>query len=103
MEILTIKGNLTDDPKLTYLKDTGMPVADFTIASNYKQRANFRRCKMWGKPAESFANNANIKKGTGVLAYGILEYDSYEKDGREIRTETLNVNGWSFAGGKKED
>ena len=73
-----IVGNLTKDPELRYTS-TGVPVANFRIASNKKYKDNLGESKedvcfigvvAWQKLAESCSKF--LKKGSAVLVEGEL-------------------------------
>lgn len=99
--ILNIIGNLTADPELRYTQ-SGLPVANFTIASTPRQfdRATnewkdgdtlFMRCTVWREFAEHVA--ASLSKGSRVLASGRLAQRSYEtKEGEKRTSMELEVD-----------
>lgn len=91
---LTVIGALTADPELRYTP-SGVPVANFTIASNPRVfnkptgewrdgDPTFMRCAVWRDPAENAANS--LSKGDRVIAHGRLLQRSYETDAGEKRT-----------------
>jgi single-strand DNA-binding protein len=92
--IITVVGNLTADPELRYTQ-TGLPVANFTIAStprNFDRQANewkdgealFLRASVWREFAEHVAGS--LTKGSRVVATGRLKQRSYETKEGEKRT-----------------
>lgn len=92
--IVTIVGNLTNDPELRYTAQ-GIPVADLTVAStprSFDRQANewkdgdplFLRCSLWRGPAENAA--ATLKKGMRVIVQGKLKQRSFETKQGEKRT-----------------
>ncbi len=92
--ILTIVGNLTDDPSLRFTP-SGAAVADFTIASTprtFDRQANdwkdgetlFMRCSVWREQAENVAES--LRKGMRVIVQGRLGQRSYETREGERRT-----------------
>jgi single-strand DNA-binding protein len=79
-------GNLTKDPELRYTS-TGVPVANFRIASNKKYKDNLGESKedvcfigvvAWQKLAESCSKF--LKKGSAVLVEGELRSRFKEND-----------------------
>jgi single-strand DNA-binding protein len=81
-----IVGNLTKDPELRYTS-TGVPVANFRIASNKKYKDNLGENKedvcfigvvAWQKLAESCSKF--LKKGSAVLVEGELRSRFKEND-----------------------
>jgi single-strand DNA-binding protein len=81
-----IVGNLTKDPELRYTS-TGVPVANFRIASNKKYKDNLGENKedvcfigvvAWQKLAESCTKF--LKKGSAVLVEGELRSRFKEND-----------------------
>lgn len=91
---LTVIGALTADPELRYTP-SGVPVANFTIASNPRVfnkptgewrdgYPTFVRCAVWRDLAENVANS--LSKGSRAIAYGRLVQRSYETDTGEKRT-----------------
>jgi single-strand DNA-binding protein len=81
-----IVGNLTKDPELRYTS-TGVPVANFRIASNKKYKDNLGESKedvcfigvvAWQKLAESCSKF--LKKGSAVLVEGELRSRLKEND-----------------------
>ena len=91
---LTIIGALTGDPELRYTP-SGVPVANFTVASNprvFHQLTGqwrdgdplFLRCQLWREPAENIAEC--LTKGTRIIATGRLQQRSYQDRHGEQRT-----------------
>lgn len=92
--VITIVGNLTDDPELRFTP-SGAPVANFTIASTprYVDRQTnewrdgetlFMRCSMWRQAAENVAES--LERGMRVIAQGRLKQRSFETREGEKRT-----------------
>ena len=86
--------NLTADPELRFTQ-SGVPVADFTVASTPRifDRASgewkdgdalFLRCTLWRQPAENVAET--LTKGSRVIVTGRLRQRSYETREGEKRT-----------------
>lgn len=92
--IVTVVGNLTDDPSLRYT-GSGLAVANFTIASTpkvFNRQSNqmedgeslFIRASCWREFAENVAGS--LVKGSRVIAQGRLTQRSYETREGEKRT-----------------
>jgi single-strand DNA-binding protein len=85
---LTISGNLTSDPELTFTAN-GAPRLSFGVAVNYgytdaqgekQEKTSFFNVTAWRYLAENSART--LEKGIGVVVTGRLEQRSYEdKDG----------------------
>ena len=85
---LTISGNLTNDPELTFTAN-GAPRLSFGVAVNYgytdaqgekQEKTSFFNVTAWRYLAENSART--LEKGIGVVVTGRLEQRSYEdKDG----------------------
>ncbi|MEJ2579974.1 MAG: single-stranded DNA-binding protein [Kineosporiaceae bacterium] len=88
--VITIIGNLTNDPELRFTA-----VANFTVASTprtFDRQANewkdgetlFMRCSVWRDAAENVAES--LQRGTRVVVSGRLRSRSYETKEGEKRT-----------------
>lgn len=98
--IITVVGNLTDDPALSFTQ-SGAPVANFTVAStarHYDKQAQewrdgdalFLRCTAWRQLAENVAES--LQKGNRVLVTGALKVRQYERqDGSKGTSVELTV------------
>jgi single-strand DNA-binding protein len=98
---LTIVGNLTDDPSLTFTQ-SGSAVANFTVASTPRSfdkasnswkdgEALFLRCSVWRDVAEHVAES--LTRGARVIVTGRLVQRSYEaKDGEKRTVVELQVD-----------
>lgn len=97
--MLTIRGNLTDDPELSYTP-SGAAAATFTVAQtprHFDRQAGewkdgetlFMRCKAWRDLAEHISRS--FHKGTRVIVEGRLTYRTYEKDGERRSVTELQV------------
>ncbi|MEX0874958.1 MAG: single-stranded DNA-binding protein [Actinomycetota bacterium] len=93
---VTLVGNLTDDPELRYTP-TGVPVANFTVAINRRQRdpvtnewkdgeTSFIRCNVWRQQAENAAES--LTKGTRAIVVGRLRQRSWETQEGQKRSVT---------------
>ena len=92
--IITIVGNLVDDPELRFT-GSGVAVANFRVASTprmYDKNTSewkdgdtlFMSCSVWRQYAENVAES--LTKGTRVIVTGRLKQRSYETQAGEKRT-----------------
>lgn len=81
---LTISGNVTNDPELTYTQ-SGAPRLAFGVAVNYgytdangekQEKTSYFNVTAWRYLAENSART--LEKGIGVVVTGRLEQRSYE-------------------------
>lgn len=115
MNQVVLCGRMTSDPELKFLAGTGMAVANWTMACNKslskekkaefeaagKNTADFIRCKVFGKRAETVANY--FGKGSEILVTGSIDTGSYTKeDGTKVYTTDVNVSNFHFTAGSKK-
>ena len=92
--VITIIGNLTNDPELRFTP-SGAAVANFTVASTPRMfdrqtnewkdgEALFLRCSIWRQAAENVAES--LTRGMRVIASGRLKQRSFETREGEKRT-----------------
>ena len=92
--IITVVGNLTDDPELRFTP-SGAAVANFTVASTprtFDKQSNewqdgeamFLRCSIWRQAAENVAES--LQRGMRVVVQGRLKARTYETREGEKRT-----------------
>lgn len=92
--LITVVGNLTDDPELRFTP-SGAAVANFTVAStprNFDKNTNewvdgeamFLRCSIWRQAAENVAES--LQRGMRVVVQGRLKSRSYEDREGQKRT-----------------
>lgn len=89
MNSVVLIGRLTKDPDLRYIPDSGKAVSTFTIAVNRpfaKDKADFFRVVVFGKPAENCSNY--LSKGRLVGVQGRLQNNNYETQSGEKRYST---------------
>jgi single-strand DNA-binding protein len=98
--LITIVGNLTDDPELRFTP-SGQPVANFTVAATpraYDQQSGewrdgealFLRCSIWRQAAEHVAES--LQRGARVIVTGRLKQRSFEtKEGERRSVIELEV------------
>jgi len=86
---LTISGNVTQDPELTFTA-SGVARLAFSVAVNYnytdqsgekQEKVSFFNVTAWRYLAENSAKV--LEKGIGVVVTGRLEQRTYEKDGEK--------------------
>lgn len=99
--IITVIGNLTDDPELKFTP-SGAAVANFTVASTprtFDRQTNewkdgdalFLRCAAWRQLAENVAES--LQKGQRVIVTGALRVRQYERqDGTKGTSVEMNVD-----------
>ncbi|MBQ1295293.1 MAG: single-stranded DNA-binding protein [Clostridiales bacterium] len=93
-------GNLTDDPKVTYLQ-SGKAKAEFTLAlQRMKEGADFPRFIAWEKKAEFMEKYCH--KGMKLAVEGHIQTGSYEKDGKKVYTTDIICDNIEFCEKKKE-
>jgi len=92
--IITVVGNLTDDPELRFTP-SGAAVANFTVASTPRTlnkqtnewedgEAMFLRCSVWRQAAENVAES--LQKGARVVVQGRMRARTWETREGEKRT-----------------
>ena len=98
--VITVVGNLTDDPELRFTP-SGAAVANFRIASTprtFNRQTNewedgealFLSCSIWRQAAENVAES--LQKGMRVVVQGRLKSRSYEtREGEKRSVMELDV------------
>jgi single-strand DNA-binding protein len=92
--VITVVGNLTDDPELRFTP-SGAAVANFTVAStprSFNKQTNewedgealFLRCSIWRQAAENVAES--LQRGMRVVVQGRLRARTWETREGEKRT-----------------
>lgn len=99
--IITLVGNLTDDPELRFTP-SGAPVANFRVASTprtFDRQTGewkdgdplFLSCAVWRQAAENAAES--LQRGMRVIVTGRLKQRSYEtRDGQQRTVVELDVD-----------
>jgi single-strand DNA-binding protein len=99
--IITLVGNLTDDPELRFTP-SGAPVANFRVASTprtFDRQSGewkdgdplFLSCAVWRQAAENAAES--LQRGMRVIVTGRLKQRSYEtRDGQQRTVVELDVD-----------
>lgn len=97
--IITVTGNITDDPNLTFTP-SGAAVANFTVASTPRTKQGdewvdgetlWLRCSAWRQAAENVAES--LQKGTRVIVQGRLKARTWEtKEGEKRVSMELDVD-----------
>ena len=99
--VMTIIGNTTAPAELRYIS-SGMPVANFTVAStprSLNKQTNqwedgepmFVRCSVWKEHAENVAETL-VTKGMRVVVTGRLTVRSYEYNGQQRTAIEMQVD-----------
>jgi single-strand DNA-binding protein len=106
---ITIQGNLTRDPNLTYLPSQ-TAVVDFGLACNRKwkdqsgqdrEEVCFVDCQAFGKTAENIAKF--FKKGRAILVVGRLKLDQWETpEGDKRSKHKITVAEFHFVDSQKK-
>ena len=99
-----LMGNLTRDIELRTTQG-GMAIAKMGMAINRKSKDQEATCFVdltaFGKTAEIMADH--LKKGSGVLVEGRLEYSTWEaKDGGKRNKLEVVVDNFQFVGGRDQ-
>ena len=102
---LIVAGNLTRDPKISYVNNGTDAVTKFSIAINRrtKQREEVMYLDVvaWGKLGETL--NTYLAKGDPVLLEGRLAINKYvDNDGNARTGVQIIVSGFSFLKNKNE-
>ena len=99
--VITVCGNLVDDPELRFLA-SGAAVAKFRVASvprtlnretqqwEDSKEGLFLTCSVWRQAAENVAES--LQRGMRVIVQGQLKQRSYEKDGQKHTVYELDVH-----------
>jgi len=104
-----LAGNLTRDPKLSYLPSQ-TAVVDFGMAVNRKwndkdgqakEEVCFVDCKAFGKAAENI--NKYFSKGKPIFVEGRLGFDQWEtREGATRSKHYVTVSNFQFVGAKEQ-
>jgi len=97
--LVTVVGNLTADPELRYT-NSGLPVANFTVAStprHFDRERNefvdgeplFLRCSLWRQTGENAAQS--LTRGMRIIVQGRLKQRSFE-DKEGIKRTVLELD-----------
>jgi single-strand DNA-binding protein len=91
--VITVIGNLTDDPEMRFVGQSSAAVTNFTIAQTARSYRDgkweesgtvFMRCTAWKTDAEHIVDS--LGKGDRVIASGRLSQREYETKQGEKRT-----------------
>ncbi len=72
-----IVGTVVKDPSIRQAKDVS--VANFTLATNFKETATYHDCVAFGAVVDNFLSKY-VHKGSRLYVEGRLQNSSYEKD-----------------------
>ena len=107
MNLVVMIGNLTKDPELRFIPNSGTAIARFSIAvgRDYKTEGqpdvDYFNIVVWGKAAENCANY--LKKGKKVGVTGELRNNNYEdKQGVKHYNNEINAQKVEFLTPKGE-
>ena len=91
MNNVTMSGNLTREPEVRTIPNSDYSVIAFGIANNdesrkqqdgsYENIASFFDCEYFTKKPQHWL--AQLRKGIGVVVYGSLKQERWEKDGQK--------------------
>lgn len=97
MNTLIIGGRIVRDPE-SRTSPSGTTICRFSIANNRKQKdrdiTSFLDCTAFGKTAEVILQY--MKKGSRILVRGVLEQQTWEKDGEKKSKFCCVVDSFSF-------
>ena len=92
---IILVGNVGRDPDIQQTRN-GTKVAHLSLATNRRfpdeegnERTDWHRLTLWSRLAQ-FAED-HIRSGDRLYVEGVLEYDTYERDGVTIPTADVNV------------
>ncbi|RKY25985.1 MAG: single-stranded DNA-binding protein [Planctomycetota bacterium] len=104
-----LMGNLTRDPKLSYLP-SNTPVVEISLAINHKWKTQdgqqredvcFIDCNSFGRQAETI--NQYLRKGQPILIEGRLQLDRWEgQDGSKHSKHRVHIDRFTFVGGGQQ-
>lgn len=105
MNSVNLTGRMVRDAELKFTP-SGKAIAGFTVAVNrgFKDKetgestADFIKCTIWDKQAESLAQYT--KKGSQVAVEGSIRTGSYEKDGKKVYTTEVQATRVEFLDSK---
>lgn len=108
MNLVTLVGNLGNDPDLQYT-NAGTPVCNFTMATSKRwkddagenrEKTSWHRISVFGKTAENCKRY--IEKGSKVAVIGEIDYQEYEKDGERKFSTKIIAKSVEFLNSKKD-
>ena len=108
MNLVMLKGRMTNVATISVSANDDMTIARFTMAVDRKgkkvegkQNADFIPCVAFGKTAETIEKYTD--KGTAILIRGHWQTGSYQnKDGKTVYTNDCIVDEFEFCESKKE-
>ena len=107
MNNVVLIGRLVRDPQLIYIKGSGTPVANFTLAidreykdKDGKRETDYIDIQVWNKSAENCANY--IVKGSLVCIQGSIRVESYMKDDERRKVTRVTANSVKFLDNKNK-
>ena len=101
MNKVILVGNVGRAPELRTTK-SDVSYCSFSVATHKtikgEKYTQWHNIKCWRKTAEAAAQY--IKKGSGILVEGELEYSESEKDGLKRHHTSIVCQNWNFVGAK---
>lgn len=101
INICTFGGKLTGEPERMYTQSNKCKVTfDIAVSNPFKKDANnttadFFRCEVWGRDAETIFKH--FHKGDGIVVSGRMENNNYtNREGKKIYGFVLKVANWDF-------
>ena len=94
-------GRLGKDPETSEVKDT--TVTKFSLATQRGKDTptQWHNIGAWGKRGETLQEY--VKKGDQLAIEGEIRNGSYEKDGKKVYTSEINLDSFTFIGGKSNN
>ncbi|GGO94100.1 single-stranded DNA-binding protein [Nocardioides phosphati] len=97
--VITFSGNLVADPELRFTP-SGTAVLEFRALVNRRAKnaagdwhdadPTAHNVKVWGQQAENLAESAG--RGDRVLVHGLVETESWEKDGEKRTKDVVTIS-----------
>lgn len=107
MNVIVLKGRMTDDPTARTAGTDGTAVASFTLAvdKNYQKGTDkityFHRCVAFGRDAENIQKF--FRKGDEICITGELQDNNYtDREGKKHYEKQVRIERWDFCGSKSD-
>jgi single-strand DNA-binding protein len=95
MNLVTVTGNLGQDPEIFYSANSGDPIASFSLAvRSGREKTTWLKVTAFKKTAE--VCETYLHKGARIIVSGYLDQDKWEKDGKSYSTIKLIANQIEF-------
>lgn len=89
MNLVLLKGRLTNDVNFKYLPTSGKPLTTFSIAINRDNNVDYFTIQCWGNFAEIMANK--LEKGMKVFVKGYLKNNHWKDDNDKLHKNEIIV------------